>query len=220
MITEEPAEEIAAETPVPEETEVPEPIPMEEPENDRPVITHRYSTVILCDDLPGISYYAENVISVIDPEDGELQSYNIGGVVGPYSEDDMDRWRHPEDNPEIVQAHGSPFFYSMGFRLWQGSVGTVPVVTVAYDSLGQVSYEEYEIIYIEQYPDDAIKEATVLVDGLRVRKTPSASGEILGNVWKNAGYYIYESTEKDGYTWYRIGDDMWIADNGEWLEFN
>ena len=27
-------------------------------------------------------------------------------------------------------------------------------------------------------------------------------------------FVVYEETEKDGYTWYRIGTDRWMAGNG------
>lgn len=191
----------------------------ESTENGRPVIVHRYSTIILCNGLPAISNYAENVISVTDPEDGELSYNNIGGIGAVTSEEDLNKTIYPEDNPEAVAAVGFPFYFSIGTNLLQGSPGTVPVMTVAYDSQGQVSYKEYEIIYIAAEPNEAIDEITVLVDGLRVRNTPSISGDAIGNVWKSARYYIYEKVEESGYTWYRIGNDMWIADNGEWLEF-
>ena len=45
---------------------------------------------------------------------------------------------------------------------------------------------------------------------LRCRKNPSLNGEILGYI--DYGIYnILETKENDNYTWYKIGDDKWIA---------
>ena len=31
--------------------------------------------------------------------------------------------------------------------------------------------------------------------------------------------HAYETRENGGYTWYRVGNNMWIADqNGEWVK--
>ena len=50
---------------------------------------------------------------------------------------------------------------------------------------------------------------------LRVRNKPATSGNILGLAKK--GYYNYYATSyANGYTWYRIGTDMWIAHNDNW----
>lgn len=57
----------------------------------------------------------------------------------------------------------------------------------------------------------------VLADLLRVRKDHSTSSEALGYAVTN-GIYDDLETYTDGFTWHRIGDDQWIADNGEWLE--
>ena len=63
--------------------------------------------------------------------------------------------------------------------------------------------------------DEYKNQIEVFVTELRVRTTPSLNGEIIGHA--NIGYYNYlETTESDGYTWYRISDNNWIAYNEEW----
>ena len=58
----------------------------------------------------------------------------------------------------------------------------------------------------------------VLYNDLRVRTTPSLNGEILG--FAEIGYYnVFESAEADGYTWYKIADDNWIAYSDEWAKY-
>lgn len=47
-------------------------------------------------------------------------------------------------------------------------------------------------------------------DNLRIRKSPSLSGEILGIL--NAGIYDFtEEKDADGYKWAKVGDNMWVA---------
>lgn len=51
---------------------------------------------------------------------------------------------------------------------------------------------------------------------LRIRNKPStSSGSVLG--FAKVGYYnYYAMSYADGYNWYRIGQDMWIAHNDSW----
>lgn len=63
--------------------------------------------------------------------------------------------------------------------------------------------------------DEYKDQIEVKVEKLRIRTTPSLNGDILG--FANIGFYNYlETTEADGYTWYRISDENWIAYNEEW----
>lgn len=63
--------------------------------------------------------------------------------------------------------------------------------------------------------DEYKNQIEVKVNELRVRKTPGLNGEILG--YANEGFYnFYETKDVDGYTWYKIAEDNWIAYNEEW----
>ena len=63
--------------------------------------------------------------------------------------------------------------------------------------------------------DEYKNQIEVLIDNLRVRKEPSTKGEVIG--FAKPGYYnFYETKEADGYTWYNIDVDQWIASNEEW----
>ena len=66
--------------------------------------------------------------------------------------------------------------------------------------------------------NENIPQIRVIVDSLRVRTGHSTKDNVLGFVQKNAIYNYYETYNDNTYTWYRIGDNQWIADNGEWLE--
>lgn len=61
-------------------------------------------------------------------------------------------------------------------------------------------------------------QVNVLIDYLRVRTTPSLNGYILG--FTSIGYYnVLEQVEADGYTWFKIAEDNYIAYSDEWAEY-
>lgn len=69
-------------------------------------------------------------------------------------------------------------------------------------------------------PRDEKRDQVEVLDGkdkLRIRTTPSLSGDVIG--YANAGFYnILEIHNGDGYTWYRISDSNWIAYSPEWAK--
>lgn len=63
--------------------------------------------------------------------------------------------------------------------------------------------------------DEYKDQLEVKVPELRVRTQPLLNSEILG--YAKEGYYnYYEKAENDGYTWYRIAENQWVAYNEEW----
>ena len=63
-------------------------------------------------------------------------------------------------------------------------------------------------------------------DDINVREKPDTSAKVV-SVLRNSGteewefyysQYVYETTEAEGYTWYRIGTDRWVADHGNWYD--
>lgn len=60
-----------------------------------------------------------------------------------------------------------------------------------------------------------VNQIYVSVTNLRVRSTPSTSGSSIG--YASKGYYNYYDTKTaNGYTWYRIGTNQWIAHSTSW----
>lgn len=64
--------------------------------------------------------------------------------------------------------------------------------------------------------DEYKNQIEVKVSELRVRTQPTLEGEILGHA-KEGYYNFYEKAEHDGYEWYRIAENQWLAYNEEWL---
>ena len=52
---------------------------------------------------------------------------------------------------------------------------------------------------------------------IRIRKTYGTDADVLGHIYDYAVMPYYETKDSGGYRWYRIGTDMWIADDGTWL---
>ena len=62
-------------------------------------------------------------------------------------------------------------------------------------------------------PDDGIiGSAHIIVTDLTIRKGPGAGYEQNGITEYDATYDVYEVTEADGYTWYKVAEDQWVAD--------
>ena len=78
----------------------------------------------------------------------------------------------------------------------------------------QVTWSE---CYGEKTQDPVIGSITVNVSELNIREGASIYGTSVGNAAPGSRYDIYEQTDAEGYTWYRIDESHWIPDSGEWL---
>ena len=58
----------------------------------------------------------------------------------------------------------------------------------------------------------------LIAENLRVRKSASTESDVVGMSVKNGIYNYYEIKADSKYTWYRIADNQWIADNKKYLE--
>lgn len=60
---------------------------------------------------------------------------------------------------------------------------------------------------------------TEIGNNVKIRSTPTltvGNDNKVGNVHTDEEYYVYEEKVTEGYTWYRIGDDKWMATDGTW----
>lgn len=78
--------------------------------------------------------------------------------------------------------------------------------------------EEREKITITEPVDrnPSVDQIQIIVNKLRVRTTPSISGTVLG--YAKPGYYnILDIQDADGYTWYKIAEDNYVAYSSSWI---
>ena len=84
-------------------------------------------------------------------------------------------------------------------------------------------YCPYEFVYYTGTPvvrNSKVDQVEVIADALNIRPTASTKGYSEG--YCNTGYYTVLDSFNDGtYMWYRIGTDMWIANNKAetWCKF-
>ncbi len=104
-----------------------------------------------------------------------------------------------------------------------GSVSLFNLEGIQYATLNNIPKETF---------DDVQKDTTyyvgdvylILADTLNIREQPSTSSKVVATLNKNdIRYANYERkmdpVQADGYTWYFIGENQWIADkNGEWVQ--
>ncbi len=67
-----------------------------------------------------------------------------------------------------------------------------------------------------------IGHATVLVDNLNVRLEPSTGSDLAAekhSIKNGQSFDVYAIDQNEGYTWYQIDDEMWIANDGTWVDY-
>ncbi|MCR4632617.1 MAG: hypothetical protein K5648_00650 [Erysipelotrichaceae bacterium] len=64
-----------------------------------------------------------------------------------------------------------------------------------------------------------IGRAKVITTNLNIRNSYSKQSKYMGQTNAPATYDVYEIVQNEGYIWYRIDTDKWIANDGTWVEF-
>lgn len=66
--------------------------------------------------------------------------------------------------------------------------------------------------------NESVNQIRVIVNNLRVRTGHSTNNQAIGFVQNNGIYNDLEAYSDGTYTWHRIDENQWIADDGSWLE--
>ncbi|GEM_PF-2271663 len=64
-----------------------------------------------------------------------------------------------------------------------------------------------------------IGKIVVMTKGLNIRLTPSTGATLVGQTNSPDQHSVYEITQNEGYIWYRIGTNKWVASEGTWVRF-
>lgn len=75
-------------------------------------------------------------------------------------------------------------------------------------------YEEYNdvVLFCVEVNSDVKK--------INIRSTPykdDSNNNVIGSASAGDVFFVYDEVYNDGYTWYRISQNEWIANNGSWL---
>ena len=85
------------------------------------------------------------------------------------------------------------------------------------------TFEDYNTFsFIKVTPtvdrNESVSQIKVLADELRVRTDHNTTSQSIGYVEKNGIYNDLEVFKDSKYTWHRIAENQWVADDGAWLE--
>lgn len=104
---------------------------------------------------------------------------------------------------------GNSYGAHLHFEVWKDNVRLDP-----YQYLDGNLFENIAEPVLKDEQKNQLK---VNVIDLRIRKTPSVSSDILGLASLDGIYDYYETYDAEGYTWYKIGDDNWLAGGDGWV---
>lgn len=175
-------------------------------------------------------------LAVIDARSGkaitEYQYKSVGYFENGYCpvQNRNGKWAYINANGEEV----TDFLFDSASAIYEGKAwvcndGKAGILNIDASKNGKLT----NAIFSEQSCDTPVKAANVEekeesetvigtvnvnISTLNIRKTPSLSADKVG-VASLTTYDVFEKSDADGYTWYKIGDNEWIAGNNEWVTY-
>jgi len=102
--------------------------------------------------------------------------------------------------------------YGYFFGQNQSSFRGFTTVKIRLDFAGVFRWRGWEKNVMEE-----LTMATVLVNNLNIRRSPSLGGEVIGQCKLNQTLSVYGLVQADGYKWLQL-DGGWIACKADWVE--
>lgn len=127
-----------------------------------------------------------------------------------------------EDANEVLLNHG----LSVTRANVENSSATPNIVENTDPKSGtKVNYGTNVTVYVSSSFDSYTGDGTNNViftarikNNVLIRNTPSTKDNKVGDALKDQTYKVYEVLRDDFYEWYRIDNNMWIANDGNWIE--
>ncbi len=83
--------------------------------------------------------------------------------------------------------------------------------------MGTVNILDNETEVNKTTEEETIDTRRIAVDCIKIRSTPTTKeNNVIGYATMDKIYPVYEIKEYEAYTWYRIAENSWIADDGTW----
>ncbi len=126
---------------------------------------------------------------------------------------------------EFLFDDASGLYEGKAYVEYQGLYGILDIASahaqgiMIDDSSLAGDYHEKALEIPESHEGEPIGKVKVLVDNLNSRGVPEEYGEKLEKVKKGEEYIVYEIFKGTNYTWYRIDEQRWIADDGSWVQY-
>lgn len=143
------------------------------------------------------------------------------------------RWGYIDENgnevTDIIFEDASMLYQGKAYVSVDGVYGIIDLTQTLQQGLA-VTFESTRLPGDLAYQTDLKKSeflsrigtVKVNVSGLNARKGPSKEFPKVvpdGSVQINKLFDVYAIEEAEGFTWYEINDNMWIADDGTWLTY-
>ena len=69
-------------------------------------------------------------------------------------------------------------------------------------------------------PEPAPQYGTAVINAeLIKRDQPSVNGAAVGSAYAGESYQVINMQEAEGYTWYQLSDNTWVASEGTWVTY-
>ena len=113
-------------------------------------------------------------------------------------------------------AYNGSAFYNKTRSKGNGNWG----MSSSYKYLGCINNPAVKVVSVVSPvdKDETKNQFKVVATELRVRKDHNTTATVIGTVKTNAIYNYLDIYKDSKYTWYKIADEQWVADNGKYLE--
>ncbi len=130
-------------------------------------------------------------------------------------------YAYPEDGDDSDVVYVTERVHRTGVRkAVKYAVVLVLLAGIIFGSVvvGKKVYDDY--LVDELFPEEVLGSLTITAEGEIVEHlSPSISSESAGVALNGEVHNVYEITEAEDYTWYRVEDDIWIPDDGTWMTY-
>ena len=114
---------------------------------------------------------------------------------------------------DFIFDKATPISEGKAWVIYKGRTGRLNILDMLNNNIPFTD----ETFNIESYT--LLPQIKIIADNTKIREEPSMNGKHINKVIKDQMFYYMDKKEADGYTWYQIAKDMWIADkNGEWIK--
>ena len=73
---------------------------------------------------------------------------------------------------------------------------------------------------VAETPEPAPQYGTAVINAeLIKRDQPSVNGTAVGSAYAGESYQVINIQEGEGYTWYQLSDNTWVASEGTWVTY-
>ena len=130
-------------------------------------------------------------------------------------------YAYPEDGSDADVVYVTERVHRTGVRkVFKYTIVLLLLAGIVFGSIvvGKKVYDDY--LADELFPEEVIGSITITAEGEIVEHlAPSLSSESAGIALNGEVHDVYEITEAEDYTWYRVEDDTWIPDDGTWMTY-